>query len=88
MTVIVERDDGVFDRTRRLGLGRFERPVRREFTRRGGLRPCLRIVRKLFVALADPAGVLAHRSARWSGCSCCWRTGVRGDDGWPRPKPG
>src|SRR5450759_3282294 len=61
MTVIVERDDGVFDRTRRLGLGRFERPVRREFTGWGGLRPCLRIVRKLFAALADPAGVLAHR---------------------------
>jgi len=53
MTVIVERDDGDFDRTRRLGLGRFEQAVRREFTRRGGLRPCLQIVRKLFVALAD-----------------------------------
>jgi transposase len=61
MTVIVERDDGDFDRTRRLGLGRFEQAVRREITRRGGQRPCLRIVRKLFAALADPAGVLAHR---------------------------
>jgi transposase len=35
--------------------------VRREITRRGGQRPCLRIVRKLFTALADPTGVIAHR---------------------------
>ncbi len=61
MTVIVERDAGDFARTRRLGLARFEQAVRREITRRGGQRPCLRIVRKLFVALDDPAGVLAHR---------------------------
>jgi transposase len=33
-----------------------------EITRRGGLRPCLRIVRLLFAALSDPAGVLAHRT--------------------------
>src|SRR6266545_6743546 len=37
------------------------RAVRREITRRGGQKPCLRIVRRLFTALADPAGVLAHR---------------------------
>jgi transposase len=36
--------------------------VRREITRRGGQKPCLRIVRGLFTALADPAGVIAHRS--------------------------
>ena len=30
-------------------------------TRRGKVRPCLRIVRKLFAALDDPAGVVAHR---------------------------
>jgi len=36
--------------------------VRREITRRGGQKPCLRIVRGLFTALADPAGVAAHRS--------------------------
>jgi transposase len=35
--------------------------VRREITRRGGQKPCLRIVRGLFAALADPAGVIAHR---------------------------
>ncbi|HEU4545863.1 MAG TPA: IS110 family transposase, partial [Microlunatus sp.] len=45
----------------RLGLTRFETAVRREITRRGGQRPCLRIVRKLFAALADPTGVIAHR---------------------------
>ena len=61
MTVIVERDGADFDRTRRLGPGRFEQAVRREITRRGGQWPCLRIVRKLFAALADSAGVLAHR---------------------------
>ena len=50
-----------FARTRRLGAARFEQAVRREITRRGGQKPCLRIVRGLFTALADPAGVIAHR---------------------------
>lgn len=36
---------------------------RKEVTRRGGQRPCLRIVRRLFAALSDTAGVLAHRPA-------------------------
>ena len=35
--------------------------MRREVTRRGKRRPCLRIVRGVFAALADPAGVIAHR---------------------------
>jgi hypothetical protein len=35
--------------------------VRREIARRGGRKPCLWIVRGLFAALADPAGVVAHR---------------------------
>jgi len=48
-------------RTRRLGPARFEHAVRKELTRRGKQRPCLRIVRNLYAALADPAGVLAHR---------------------------
>jgi transposase len=61
MWVIVDRDGGEFTRSRRLGLARFEQAVRREITRRGGQRPCLRIVRKLFTALADPTGVIAHR---------------------------
>ena len=59
--VIVERDRGDFGRTRRLGAGRFEQAVRREILRRGGQRPSLRILRRLFSALSDPAGVIAHR---------------------------
>jgi transposase len=61
MTVILDRDGGAFDRTRRLGPTRFTQAVRREITKRGGQKPCLRITRNLFSALADPAGVLAHR---------------------------
>jgi transposase len=61
MSLVVDRDGGDLERTRRLGLVRFERAVRREITKRGGQKPCLRIVRKLFTALADPTGVLAHR---------------------------
>jgi transposase len=61
MWVLLDRDGGDFARTRRLGLSRFETAVRREITRRGGQKPCLRIVRKLFAALADPTGVLPHR---------------------------
>ena len=63
LTVVVGRDGGDLDRTRRLGPARFERAVRAEVTRRGGVRPCLRIVRRLFAALTDPAGVVAHRPA-------------------------
>ena len=36
--------------------------MRREITRCGGQKPCLRIVRALFTALSDPAGVIAHRA--------------------------
>jgi transposase len=61
MTVVLDRDGGDLDRTRRLGWARFERAVRREITRRGGQKPSLRIARNLFAALADPAGVHAHR---------------------------
>jgi transposase len=63
LSVVIDRDGGDLDRTRRLGAARFEHAVRREVTRRGKQRPCLRIVRKLFTALTDPAGVLAHRRA-------------------------
>jgi transposase len=59
--VVCDRDGGDLARTRRLGVARFEQAVRREVTRRGGQRPALRIVRDLFAALADPAGVTAHR---------------------------
>ena len=58
---ILDRDDADFARTTRLGLARLEQQVRREITRRGGQKPCLRIVRKLYSALADSTGVLAHR---------------------------
>jgi transposase len=61
MTVICDRDGGDLPRTRRLGLARFERAVRREIGRQGGQKPALRIVRGLFAALDDPAGVIAHR---------------------------
>jgi transposase len=61
MSVILERDRGDLARTRRLGLARFEAAVRREVIRRGRQKPCIRIVRQLFAALADPAGVIAHR---------------------------
>ena len=49
MSVILDRDGADLARTRRLGLARFETAVRRE------------IVRLLFAALVDPAGVLVHR---------------------------
>src|SRR5262252_7964272 len=61
LSVIAGRDGGDLNRTRRLGAARFEAAVRREITRHGGQKPCLRIVRRLFAALADPAGVLDHR---------------------------
>jgi transposase len=61
MHVILDRDCADLDRTRRLGPARFEQQVRREITRRGGQKPCLRIVRKLYAALADRAGVIADR---------------------------
>lgn len=61
MHVIMTRDGGDLARTRRLGPARFEHAVRKELSRRGKVRPCLRIVRNLYGALADPAGVIAHR---------------------------
>jgi transposase len=36
MTVILDRDGGDLNRTRRLGLARFEQAVRRQISRRGG----------------------------------------------------
>ena len=60
--MIVDRDRCDFDRTRRLGVSRFEQVVRREILRRGGQKPSLRIVGQLFAALTDPAGVRAHRA--------------------------
>jgi transposase len=62
LTVLMGRDRGDFVRTSRLGKDRFERLVRAEVVRRGRTKPCLRIANKLWTALADPAGVTAHRT--------------------------
>jgi transposase len=61
MAVICDRDHGDLDRTRRLGVTRFEQAIRREVHRYGGQRISLRIMRKLFTALADTTGVTEHR---------------------------
>ena len=61
LLVVAGRDGGDFTRTRRLGAARFEQAVRREITRHGRQKPCLRIVRGMFAALSDRAGVIAHR---------------------------
>jgi len=61
LSVVCERDGGDLVRTRRLGAARFEAAVRREILRRGGQKPSLRIVRRLFTALTDEAGVIVHR---------------------------
>src|SRR5260221_7144943 len=59
--VVLGRCAGDLARVRRLGPARFEAAVRRELPRWGATRPCLRIVRGVFAALADPAGATAHR---------------------------
>jgi transposase len=61
MSVVCDRDGADLARTQHLGAARFEQAVRREITKRGGQKPCGRIIRRMFTALADPAGVLAHR---------------------------
>ena len=61
LTIVCDRDGGDPHRTRRLGATRFEAAVRREIIRRGGQKPCRRIVTAMFTALADPAGVIEHR---------------------------
>jgi hypothetical protein len=61
LTVIVDRDCGDLARTRRLGQARFEHAVRRQILKRGGQKPSLRILRRLFAALDHP-GVIAHRT--------------------------
>src|SRR6516162_5858443 len=61
LAVVPGRCAGDLRRVRRLGLARFTAAVRRELPRWGGRRPCLRIIRAVSAALADPAGVAAHR---------------------------
>jgi transposase len=61
LAVALDRGAGDLARARRLGPARFEAAVRRELPRWNATRPCLRIIRAVFEALADPAGVTAHR---------------------------
>jgi len=61
LAVVLDRCAGDLARVRRLGLDRFTAAVRRELPRWGAVRPCLRIVRAVFGALADSSGVVAHR---------------------------
>jgi hypothetical protein len=61
VAVVLDRCAGDLARVRRLGEARFTAAVRRELPRWGATRPCLRIVRAVFEALADSAGVTAHR---------------------------
>jgi transposase len=61
LAVVADRCNGDLNRVKRLGAVRFENAVRRELPRWGKKIPCLRIVRKVFAALSDPAGVTAQR---------------------------
>jgi hypothetical protein len=61
LAVVLDRCAGDLGRVARLGPARFEGAVRRELPRWGATRPCLRIVRALYAALGDPAGVMVHR---------------------------
>jgi hypothetical protein len=58
---VLDRCAGDLRRVGRLGVDRFTAAVRRELPRWGGIRPRLRIIWTVFAALADPAGVTAHR---------------------------
>ena len=62
MTVILDRDGGDLDRTRTAGLGTVRTSAcAARSPSVAGRNPALRIARNLFAALADPAGVIAHR---------------------------
>jgi transposase len=61
LAVVLDRCAGDLGRVLRLGPVRFEGAVRRELPRWGATRPCLRIVRAVYAALRDPAGVMTHR---------------------------
>jgi len=50
--------------------------VRRQISRRGGQKAALRIVRALFTAVADPAGVIAHRPGALERVQLLQRTGI------------
>ena len=61
VSVALDRSCGDLARVHRLGPARFEAAVRRELPQWGATRPCLRIVRAVWSATADPSGVAAHR---------------------------
>jgi transposase len=61
LAVALDRGDGDLARVRRLGIDRFTAAVRRELPRWGATRPCLRIIRAVWSAAGDPAGVSAQR---------------------------
>jgi transposase len=61
LEVVLDRCAGDLARVRRPGEDRFTAAVRRELPRWGATRPCLRIVRAVYAAAADCAGVSAHR---------------------------
>src|SRR5215469_18127367 len=56
--VALDRSAGDLARVRRIGPARFEAAVRRELPRWDATRPCLRIVRAVYAALTDDAGVI------------------------------
>jgi transposase len=85
MTVIVGRDGGDLVRTRRLGIARFERAVRREIVNRGGQKPRLRIVRALFTAVSDPARLLAHRRGALERVQLLLEDWRETNESWPTP---
>jgi transposase len=61
MTVVLRRANGDPNTLRLLGSARFEAAVRRELPRWNCQKPRLSIIRGVFAALTDPAGVSAHR---------------------------
>jgi transposase len=61
VAVALEGSRGDLNRVRRLGLDRFTTVVRHELPAWAATRPCLRMVRAVYAAAADPVGVLAQR---------------------------
>jgi hypothetical protein len=88
LAVVLDRCAGDLRRVRRLGLDRFTAAVRRELPRWGGIRPCLRIIRAVFAALADPPGSPRTAPARWNARTWRWATGGIPAPGSPIPRPG
>ena len=78
LAVIVDRDGGDLARTRRLGPARFEHAVRREITQAGRAETLPADRRATCsAALADPAGVTAHRRRRaGTGAAAARATGA------------